>query len=41
MPHIEKLTARVPDLAKQVDVVLGNREDAIPVDAKEAARCPL
>ena len=37
-PHIEKLTARVPELAKQVDVVLGNLEDAIPADAKETAR---
>ncbi len=37
-PHLEKLRAKVPDLAKQVDVVLGNLEDAIPIDAKEAAR---
>jgi malyl-CoA/(S)-citramalyl-CoA lyase len=37
-PHIEKVRARVPDLVHQVDVVLGNLEDAIPVDAKEAAR---
>jgi len=37
-PHIEKLRARVPDIAKQVDVFLGNLEDAIPADAKEAAR---
>src|SRR5271165_5014132 len=37
-PHIEKLRARVPELIAQVDVVLGNLEDAIPVDAKEAAR---
>ncbi len=37
-PHLEKLRAKVPDLARQVDVVLGNLEDAIPVDAKEAAR---
>lgn len=37
-PHIEKVAARVPELAKQVDVVLGNLEDAIPADAKEAAR---
>jgi malyl-CoA/(S)-citramalyl-CoA lyase len=28
----------VPQLAAQVDVILGNLEDAIPVDAKEAAR---
>jgi malyl-CoA/(S)-citramalyl-CoA lyase len=37
-PHVEKLRAKVPELAKQVDVVLGNLEDAIPVDAKESAR---
>ncbi len=37
-PHIEKIRARVPDMAKQVDVLLGNLEDAIPADAKEAAR---
>ena len=37
-PHIAKLRAKVPELARQVDVVLGNLEDAIPVDAKEAAR---
>src|SRR5215204_5574057 len=37
-PHLEKLRAKVPDLVRQVDVVLGNLEDAIPADAKEAAR---
>jgi malyl-CoA/(S)-citramalyl-CoA lyase len=37
-PHIEKVRAKVPDLVAQVDVVLGNLEDAIPVDAKQAAR---
>src|ERR1700742_4898388 len=37
-PHLEKLRAKVPELARQVDVVLGNLEDAIPADAKEAAR---
>ncbi len=37
-PHIEKVRARVPELVHQVDVVLGNLEDAIPADAKEAAR---
>jgi malyl-CoA/(S)-citramalyl-CoA lyase len=37
-PHIEKLRAKVPELIAQVDVVLGNLEDAIPSDAKEAAR---
>jgi len=37
-PHIEKLRAKVPELIAQVDVVLGNLEDAIPADAKDAAR---
>jgi malyl-CoA/(S)-citramalyl-CoA lyase len=37
-PHIEKVRAKVPELVTQVDVVLGNLEDAIPADAKEAAR---
>ena len=37
-PHMEKMRAKVPELARQVDVVLGNLEDAIPVEAKEAAR---
>src|SRR6516164_6762838 len=37
-PHIEKLRQKVPDLIAQIDVVLGNLEDAIPAEAKEAAR---
>ncbi len=37
-PHLEKLRAKVPQLVSEVDVVLGNLEDAIPADAKEAAR---
>jgi len=37
-PHIEKMRARVPDMIKQVDVILGNLEDAIPADMKEEAR---
>jgi malyl-CoA/(S)-citramalyl-CoA lyase len=37
-PHVDKVTAKVPELLRQVDVVLGNLEDAIPADAKEAAR---
>lgn len=37
-PHVEKMRAKVPDIIKQVDVVLGNLEDAIPADAKQAAR---
>jgi malyl-CoA/(S)-citramalyl-CoA lyase len=37
-PHIEKVRSKVPELVAQIDVVLGNLEDAIPVDAKQAAR---
>jgi malyl-CoA/(S)-citramalyl-CoA lyase len=37
-PHIEKVRNKVPELVGQVDVILGNLEDAIPADAKEAAR---
>jgi malyl-CoA/(S)-citramalyl-CoA lyase len=37
-PHLEKIRAKLPDTAQQVDVLCGNLEDAIPVDAKEAAR---
>jgi malyl-CoA/(S)-citramalyl-CoA lyase len=37
-PHIEKVRAKVPELLAQVDIVLGNLEDAVPADAKEAAR---
>jgi len=36
--HLEKITAKVPETAKGVDVILGNLEDAIPADAKTAAR---
>ena len=37
-PHLEKVRAKVPSIAEKADVVLGNLEDAIPADAKEAAR---
>lgn len=37
-PHIEKMRAKVPDIIKQVDVILGNLEDAIPADSKIEAR---
>ena len=37
-PHIEKVRAKVPNIIRQVDIVLGNLEDAIPADAKEEAR---
>jgi malyl-CoA/(S)-citramalyl-CoA lyase len=36
-PHIDKIRAKIPETAKQVDVLCGNLEDAIPIDAKEAA----
>jgi malyl-CoA/(S)-citramalyl-CoA lyase len=35
---VEKVRRRVPELIHDVDVVLGNLEDAVPADAKEAAR---
>jgi malyl-CoA/(S)-citramalyl-CoA lyase len=34
----EKMAAKVPDMAKQADILLGNLEDAVPADRKEAAR---
>ncbi len=37
-PHLEKVRAKVSELVARVDVVLGNLEDAIPLDAKQAAR---
>src|ERR1043166_162025 len=37
-PTAENLTAKVPGVGREVEVVLGNLEDAIPADAKEAAR---
>src|SRR6476620_10421714 len=40
-PSNEKMAAKVPDMAKQADILLGNLEDAIPADRKEAARAGL
>jgi malyl-CoA/(S)-citramalyl-CoA lyase len=37
-PHVEKIRAKIAETAKQVDVLCGNLEDAIPADSKEAAR---
>src|SRR3954463_6603145 len=34
----EKMVAKAPDIAKKVDILLGNLEDAVPVERKEAAR---
>ncbi len=37
-PQVEKIRAKIPELIKQVDVICGNLEDAIPAQDKEAAR---
>jgi malyl-CoA/(S)-citramalyl-CoA lyase len=37
----EKMVAKVPDIAPTVDILLGNLEDAVPVDRKDAARAGL
>ena len=37
----EKMVAKVPDIAPTVDILLGNLEDAVPIDRKEAARAGL
>jgi malyl-CoA/(S)-citramalyl-CoA lyase len=37
-PHLEKVRAKIGEMIPTVDVILGNLEDAIPADAKEAAR---
>src|SRR5215213_2200257 len=37
-PANEKMAAKLPELAARCDVLLGNLEDAVPVDRKEAAR---
>jgi malyl-CoA/(S)-citramalyl-CoA lyase len=37
-PHNQKVLAKTAELVGQVDVVLGNLEDAIPVESKQAAR---
>src|SRR3954447_15891075 len=34
----EKMVAKVPDIAPTVDILLGNLEDAVPLDRKVAAR---
>jgi malyl-CoA/(S)-citramalyl-CoA lyase len=40
-PSNEKMLARLPDMAASADILLGNLEDAIPADRKEAARAGL
>jgi malyl-CoA/(S)-citramalyl-CoA lyase len=37
-PHVDKIRARLPETAREVDVLCGNLEDGIPADAKDAAR---
>ena len=37
-PHLEKVRAKIPELIPQVDVILGNLEDAIASDQKLEAR---
>lgn len=37
-PSNERMAIKVPDIAKKVDIILGNLEDAIEVANKEAAR---
>jgi malyl-CoA/(S)-citramalyl-CoA lyase len=37
----EKMVAKAPDIAAKTDILLGNLEDAIPVERKEAARAGL
>ncbi len=37
----EKMVAKVPDIAPKVDILLGNLEDAVPVENKLAARAGL
>ena len=34
----EKMAAKAPEIATKTDILLGNLEDAVPVDRKEAAR---
>ena len=37
-PSNPKMAAKVPDIAAKVDIILGNLEDAVKTDKKEAAR---
>ncbi|MEA2470162.1 MAG: malyl-CoA/(S)-citramalyl-CoA lyase, partial [Thermoleophilaceae bacterium] len=40
-PSNEKIVGKLPDTAAKADIVLGNLEDAIPIDRKEPARAGL
>jgi malyl-CoA/(S)-citramalyl-CoA lyase len=40
-PSNEKMAAKLPDIAATTDILLGNLEDAVPADRKQAARAGL
>jgi len=40
-PSNARMVAKLPDLARRVDVLLGNLEDAVPAASKQAARAGL
>lgn len=40
-PSVEKMVAKVPDIAPTVDVLLANLEDGVPAEDKDAARAGL
>ncbi|MEV4422911.1 CoA ester lyase [Patulibacter sp. NPDC049589] len=40
-PSNEKMRSKLPDIASKADIVLGNLEDAVSIDNKEAARAGL
>jgi malyl-CoA/(S)-citramalyl-CoA lyase len=40
-PSNEKIVGKLPDLAQKADILLGNLEDAVAVENKEAARAGL
>src|ERR671939_454979 len=40
-PSSEKMVGRLPETAPKTDILLGNLEDAVPADRKEAARAGL
>ncbi len=40
-PSVEKMRAKVPDIAPTVDILLGNLEDGVPASDKEAARAGM
>lgn len=37
-PSNDRMVAKLPGIARQVDILLGNLEDAVPADRKDAAR---